>query len=108
MIHFDCPSCGKQLKAKDEYMGKRAKCPGCGQVRIIPGPVRDVRRHEEPAQGTSEASAKQASPSAPLTLAAHEISAPVVRATAAPVAELVSRPTAARFYHINSGKQCGP
>lgn len=37
--------CGKTLEAKDEHAGKRAKCPKCGQVLIIPGtpwPTYDV------------------------------------------------------------------
>jgi RsiW-degrading membrane proteinase PrsW (M82 family) len=29
-------SCGKSLKVKDEYAGKRVKCPGCGQPLSVP------------------------------------------------------------------------
>lgn len=29
--------CGKQYKFRDEYAGRRVKCPGCGQVIMIPG-----------------------------------------------------------------------
>ncbi len=25
-----CPSCGKQLKVRDELLGKKLRCPGCG------------------------------------------------------------------------------
>ncbi len=31
-------ACGKRFKAKDEYAGKRAKCPACGQPLTIPQP----------------------------------------------------------------------
>ncbi len=35
MIQVTC-SCGKELRARAEYAGKRAKCPRCGQVLVIP------------------------------------------------------------------------
>lgn len=35
-ISVTCPSCSKTLKAKDEYAGKKTKCPGCGTVLKIP------------------------------------------------------------------------
>lgn len=34
-INLACP-CGKQLTAKDEFAGKRTKCPGCGTLLDIP------------------------------------------------------------------------
>lgn len=34
-VHFRCV-CGKQLKAAEEYVGRRAKCTGCGAVLAIP------------------------------------------------------------------------
>lgn len=37
--------CGKRLEAREEHAGKRAKCPNCGQVLLIPGqplPTYDV------------------------------------------------------------------
>jgi hypothetical protein len=37
-IPFNC-ECGKKLQAKDEFAGKRMKCPGCGTVLTIPGPA---------------------------------------------------------------------
>ncbi len=38
MISFTCSSCSKPLQVKDEMAGKKAKCPGCGQVISIPTP----------------------------------------------------------------------
>ncbi len=37
MIQFQCAKCGKRLMVKDESAGKRAKCPGCGEVMVVPG-----------------------------------------------------------------------
>jgi hypothetical protein len=34
-IHFSC-ECGKKLQAKDEFAGRRMKCPKCAQVLTIP------------------------------------------------------------------------
>ena len=36
-IKFKC-NCGKALKAEDQHAGKRATCPGCGAVLIVPRP----------------------------------------------------------------------
>jgi hypothetical protein len=35
-ISFHC-NCGKKLAAKDDFAGRRLKCPGCGEVLTIPG-----------------------------------------------------------------------
>lgn len=36
-IHVSC-QCGKQLAIKDEFAGKRVKCPGCGGPLVVPAP----------------------------------------------------------------------
>ncbi len=36
-IQFRCSGCGKLLSAKDEHAGRKAKCPACGQLNVIPG-----------------------------------------------------------------------
>ena len=34
-IQFECPSCGRQLKAPDEMAGRRGKCPHCqGPIQV--------------------------------------------------------------------------
>ncbi len=33
-VHLNC-ACGKVLRARDELIGKRVKCPGCGAVLLI-------------------------------------------------------------------------
>ena len=35
MINFTC-GCGKRLQVADEFTGRKVKCPGCGQVAIVP------------------------------------------------------------------------
>src|SRR5438270_8920383 len=55
-VSFGCHNCGKQLQARDEFAGRRLKCPGCGTILTIPGgaaaapppPARAVF-HDEPA-----------------------------------------------------------
>jgi predicted RNA-binding Zn-ribbon protein involved in translation (DUF1610 family) len=41
-ITFQCPQCGKKLKAPDSAVGKSSKCPGCGRTVICPEPVYDA------------------------------------------------------------------
>jgi formate dehydrogenase maturation protein FdhE len=43
-------SCGKKLAAREEHVGKRAKCPQCGQMFLIapPGPGRPAAQPEQP------------------------------------------------------------
>ena len=36
MIAFSCPACGKKLGGKDEYAGRRMKCPACGVPLTVP------------------------------------------------------------------------
>ena len=35
-IHITCDSCGAEFKAKDEYAGKRGRCPECKQSVMVP------------------------------------------------------------------------
>ena len=38
MIKFRCQSCEKKIAVKDEYAGRRAKCPNCAEPMTIPTP----------------------------------------------------------------------
>lgn len=38
MVHFNCPSCGKNLKVKPSQAGKKVKCPQCGNAALVPEP----------------------------------------------------------------------
>jgi hypothetical protein len=37
-ISFQCPQCGKKLKAPESAAGKSSKCPGCGGTVTCPAP----------------------------------------------------------------------
>ncbi|MFI5454666.1 MAG: hypothetical protein ACHRXM_04370 [Isosphaerales bacterium] len=41
-ISFQCPRCGRKLKAPDTAVGKSSKCPGCGGPVTCPEPVYDA------------------------------------------------------------------
>ena len=36
MIAFNCPGCAKAFSVKDDFAGRRSKCPKCGQALIVP------------------------------------------------------------------------
>ena len=36
MLLFPCDSCNKQLQVKEEFAGKKVKCPACGQPLVVP------------------------------------------------------------------------
>lgn len=41
-IKVTCDACGQTLTAKDEFAGRRTKCPGCGEPISIPEAVYDA------------------------------------------------------------------
>lgn len=45
-ISFRC-ACGRQLKTKEEFAGRKVKCPACGQVAIVPANITKTD-HEAP------------------------------------------------------------
>ncbi|MGH7201936.1 MAG: hypothetical protein ACREJB_15120, partial [Planctomycetaceae bacterium] len=47
-IVVDCEQCGRRLRARDEFAGRRAECPSCGHVQRIPEPA-SARRAPQPA-----------------------------------------------------------
>ncbi len=38
MVVIACPHCGQKLQAKDEFAGKKVRCPKCGQPAEVPAP----------------------------------------------------------------------
>jgi serine/threonine protein kinase/sugar lactone lactonase YvrE len=48
MIAFDCPLCGKALKVKDEFSGKKGQCPRCKSSLRVPPAEAKVETGEEP------------------------------------------------------------
>lgn len=53
-IRVTC-ACGKEYKFKNEVAGRRAKCPACGKIVVIPSPR--VASPQTPAPGLVESSA---------------------------------------------------
>ena len=49
MIRFSCSHCGKSISVKDEYAGKRGKCPTCKQPVSVPSasPTIPIKNHED-------------------------------------------------------------
>jgi tetratricopeptide (TPR) repeat protein len=45
-VSIQC-SCGTKLSAKDEWIGKRVKCPACNARHIVPPPARDAKQADE-------------------------------------------------------------
>ena len=41
-IEVKCAKCGKSLKAPDTMAGKKAKCPGCGSIVVVPEPMEEI------------------------------------------------------------------
>ena len=41
-ISFQCPNCGKKLRAPESAVGKSSKCPGCRDMVTCPEPVYDA------------------------------------------------------------------
>jgi phage FluMu protein Com len=39
MITIACSACQKKLSVKEDHAGKKVKCPGCGQVTVVPAKV---------------------------------------------------------------------
>jgi DNA-directed RNA polymerase subunit RPC12/RpoP len=36
MIKFSCKNCAQQISVEDKHSGRRAQCPKCGQVALVP------------------------------------------------------------------------
>lgn len=53
-ISFNCASCDKKLKVKEELAGKRVRCPECGAVQEVPEPMLEAEESpvsSAPAEG---------------------------------------------------------
>ena len=47
-ISVACPSCDRELKVKDELVGRKVKCPGCGESIAVPSAQRADAVSERP------------------------------------------------------------
>jgi biopolymer transport protein ExbD len=61
MIRFNCPQCGKKLKAGPEQAGTRFKCTGCGTTSRVPRWTNEVGGEDAQRAGRAAAAAWQAS-----------------------------------------------
>lgn len=52
-ITLDCPSCGRQVRGRDEFAGKRVKCRYCKAAFHFPNPE-DADQESDPAETMSE------------------------------------------------------
>jgi hypothetical protein len=46
LVVFACASCGKNLKAPGETVGKKARCPRCGKALLVPASVPRSTGHD--------------------------------------------------------------
>src|SRR5437588_6084651 len=71
--------CGRRFKAKDQWAGRRAKCPGCGGPLIIPTPPAAVPPDElfrQPAVVDEETYGIAAAPAPPSRIRTTTVAAP--------------------------------
>ena len=64
MIEATCPSCGASFKAKDEYAGKRVKCPRCKEPFAFPE-ASTAQAPRAPAKAAPAAPTRKPAPVAP-------------------------------------------
>lgn len=67
-IKFSCPHCKKPLKVKEELAGKKAKCPACQKVLVIPNPSAAPATVEELAAALADKPAAPPPPTQPVTI----------------------------------------
>lgn len=103
VFDFQCPQCQHRLKAKLGAAGRRAKCPRCQQVLVVPAPPvpKGAASEVTPAQGTAaEVPAPQSTApnvTAPQVTAAHGTAPEATAATGQPQSS--TKPAAANSKH---------
>ncbi len=115
-IDFEC-ACGKKLKSKDDYAGKKTKCPVCGAVLTVP--LTTAMQAEAAAKAAKSGASAPAEIDAPLAIDMSEtsvkiepISAPASTETVA-VLHTVREPAVAehngdvRQYRVLTSKDMG-
>jgi len=59
MIAFNCPGCHKDFQAKDEFAGRKTKCPQCGTALLVPNSALPPASQPSPrAEATSASCSK--------------------------------------------------
>jgi hypothetical protein len=90
-IDFECP-CGKKLKSKDEYAGKRTKCPLCGAGLLVPQPAALVAAAA--AAAVNRAANANLEPEAPLAIDMTESSVKIEPISSAAIETVAVLPVA--------------
>src|SRR5437016_6293662 len=71
LVTFTCPSCGAKLRARDDSVGKRIKCPRCSQPARVPAapchPTVAIAIKPDTSPGTFAESGQPSSASQPIT-----------------------------------------
>ncbi len=62
MIKFRCKSCGQKINVQDKHTGKRAKCPKCSNIVVVPKVDRPGPPATQNGSGNSENSGLKLSP----------------------------------------------
>ncbi len=71
-INIQCSGCGKAFKIKDELVGRRLKCPSCGEIFVgqaappaVPQPKATIATNATPATSVARNQSKPTIPSPP-------------------------------------------
>lgn len=104
-IEFACTGCGKTLRVKQEAAGKKARCPQCDSVQVVPA-AQDVNGASHPTPLPHEAVPQAAVTSAipaepPAEVPAESVSQPPIGQAPMPAAP--PRGTALHGHHSEGG-----
>ena len=53
-------NCGKRLRVADEHAGKKARCPQCGAIYVVPSPTAPVADSSASATTATDAALQRA------------------------------------------------
>lgn len=48
MVEWECPACNRTLQAEEKSAGKKARCPGCGKIQLVPTPPDQTDKTKHP------------------------------------------------------------
>ncbi len=57
-----CPNCRTKITAPDHAAGRKAKCPSCGAIMMLPAPVHDAETFDHGLQSSPSASGPLSAP----------------------------------------------
>lgn len=99
-IETICSGCGKRLAVGDEFEGRRARCPSCGQIYTVPGTISAVDVTGGPATPPNEAPFRDTQSQAP---------GPTIGSASAPLLQPVEPIQYGNFWmKATNGQEYGP